>query len=160
MTREEFATKKAEFEAMRKEYNKILSNTGLDMVLAAFGKVFDAHPLLESVTWRQFTPYFNDGDECVFDVHRDNFDVVYDGGSEFELDSWTSKESFEKYFDAEDAKVPTYALYKELFDGCSSALNLFDDDELQVIFGDHISVTILRNSAGEVVSEMSVLDHD
>lgn len=160
MTREEFATKKAEFAAMRKEYYKFLSETGQEMVLAAFGIVFGAHPLLESVTWRQYTPYFNDGDECVFGVDRDSFQVVYDGGSEFELDSWTSEKSFDKYFEAEETKIYTYDLYKELFDGCSSALNLFDDDELKVVFGDHISVTILRNSFGEVVCTVDDYDHD
>lgn len=31
--------------------------------------LFEKHPRLKSVAWAQYTPYFNDGDECVFRAH-------------------------------------------------------------------------------------------
>lgn len=31
--------------------------------------VFEALPELEFITWTQYSPYFNDGDECTFSVH-------------------------------------------------------------------------------------------
>lgn len=34
--------------------------------------VLDAHPLLWGFQWTQYTPYFNDGDECVFNVYDIN----------------------------------------------------------------------------------------
>lgn len=45
-----------------------------------FQKIFDAIPELGLITWNQYTPYFNDGDECVFRVndifavHKEVFD--------------------------------------------------------------------------------------
>lgn len=36
----------------------------------AFKKVFDEHPALEAIRWRQYTPHFNDGDPCVFSRHE------------------------------------------------------------------------------------------
>lgn len=33
-----------------------------------FAEVFDRHPELTAIKWVQYTPYFNDGDECVFRV--------------------------------------------------------------------------------------------
>lgn len=39
--------------------------------------VFDALPQVEAIKWAQYTPYFNDGDECVFAVHEPG--VVFEG---------------------------------------------------------------------------------
>jgi hypothetical protein len=33
--------------------------------------IFDKHPKLTSFGWRQYTPYFNDGEECVFRTYAD-----------------------------------------------------------------------------------------
>lgn len=31
--------------------------------------IFERHPKLDSFKWRQYTPYFNDGEECIFGRH-------------------------------------------------------------------------------------------
>lgn len=41
-----------------------------------FKKFFDENPDVKFITWLQFTPYFNDGDECRFGVHDFYYDVV------------------------------------------------------------------------------------
>ena len=33
-----------------------------------FKAFFDTHPNVKTISWVQYTPYFNDGDECVFSV--------------------------------------------------------------------------------------------
>ncbi len=38
-----------------------------------FKEWFDKHPNVDAVRWNQYTPHFNDGDECVFS--RNEFDV-------------------------------------------------------------------------------------
>ena len=35
-----------------------------------------AHPKFESMRWRQYTPYFNDGDPCVFNIYEVYFRFV------------------------------------------------------------------------------------
>lgn len=42
---------------------------GKQALKAAFTEFFEKHPEVESLFWYQYTPYFNDGDECVFGVH-------------------------------------------------------------------------------------------
>ena len=41
---------------------------------SAFQKMFDKEPALQSFSWVQYTPYFNDGEPCKFGV---NDDVYY-----------------------------------------------------------------------------------
>ena len=38
-------------------------------------KIFDTFPEVKSVSWTQYTPYFNDGEECTFSAHIDYFYV-------------------------------------------------------------------------------------
>jgi len=38
---------------------------------AMFKELFAQAPNLKSVGWTQYTPYFSDGDECIFSVHAD-----------------------------------------------------------------------------------------
>lgn len=39
------------------------------ILLDALNKVLD-HPLVESVHWNQYTPYFNDGEACEFNIYE------------------------------------------------------------------------------------------
>ena len=36
-----------------------------------FEELFERSEIIESVSWTQFTDYFNDGDECTFSAHLD-----------------------------------------------------------------------------------------
>lgn len=35
--------------------------------------IFERNPELEKIAWTQYSPFFNDGDECVFSVHDLHF---------------------------------------------------------------------------------------
>lgn len=43
-------------------------------------ELLDEHapPILEGLAWSQYTPYFNDGEECVFGVNEPNFIFIPD----------------------------------------------------------------------------------
>src|SRR4051794_19743146 len=45
--------------------------------------IFDMFPELQSFSWTQYTPYFNDGDECIFRVN-DWFSVDLTDGTNLE----------------------------------------------------------------------------
>jgi hypothetical protein len=56
---------------------------------------FKANPSIKCVVWGQYTPYFNDGEECIFSVHEPHFsnatgeeidNVTFYGGYEGEDD--------------------------------------------------------------------------
>lgn len=50
-------------EAVRKEFPDL------------FAELFEKSVLINSVSWTQYTPYFMDGDECVFGINADELDV-------------------------------------------------------------------------------------
>ena len=90
-----------------------------------FKDFFAKYPDLESISWMQFTPYFNDGDTCEFCVYSD---VELNG---------------EEYWD--DPKMPKEA-YKEI----SEFVSMFDEDDMLAVYGDHAKVVILRDGTTEV----------
>ena len=62
--------------AMRSDMEKLQKlqhERSSDMLDDAFKRFFEATPDIVTVTWRQYTPYFNDGEECTFSVH----DIYY-----------------------------------------------------------------------------------
>lgn len=101
---------------------------------AGSAELFEAHPDLESFGWRQYTPYFNDGDECVFGVRSDFPDLNgmdENGGDE---------EDYEAY----------YKLEKKFGKSVSEFLSQFSDDDMKFLFGDHVRVTVFRDGKIEV----------
>ncbi len=89
---------------------------------------FEKYPNIESFSWTQYTPYFNDGNECVFSV---NTDAKINGNDQYEN---------------EDEKVPEKA-YMDI----SKLLNALDEQSMKLIWGDHMEVIVSRN--GKIKSE-------
>jgi hypothetical protein len=46
---------------------------GKDALLGAFRDFFEKNPDIAALKWSQYTPYFNDGDSCIFSVHDFSF---------------------------------------------------------------------------------------
>lgn len=108
-------------------------------------------PEVESVRWTQYTPYFNDGDECVFGVNEARVTLKEVGAEnghdededDYGIDAWSltyQNETPERKALAADLK----ALGKQLDES---------DDILRECFGDHVQVIVTR--AGIEVSEYS-----
>jgi hypothetical protein len=104
---------------------------------AMFGEMFEKYPAITEVRWTQYTPHFNDGDECRFGVHDPEFDI--DGAGEG-LSSWDIR------YQIEDKKTldPKFMVYKDAMSAVSSA-----------VFGDHAQITVTR----EKISSREY-DHD
>lgn len=63
------AEQNAKIEAMRKAHMAELQKD-FNEIIKLF---FDECPKVQAIIWSQYTPYFNDGDECVFGVNEPNF---------------------------------------------------------------------------------------
>lgn len=50
----------------KKEYDDLVKAKGEKIVRAAIKEFFEIHPEIVALRWKQYTPYFNDGDACVF----------------------------------------------------------------------------------------------
>ena len=126
------------FEAKKKELARQLQQD--------FGKVtaelFARYPLLGSFQWRQYTPYFNDGDTCEFGVRNDEIDITYNG---IDFD-YVGQYSFTSYKgetqDTEEARQP---LFKECYEAIHGLLKSIPDELYKEGFGDHVRVTVTAN---------------
>ena len=99
----------------------------------AFKELFEAHPELSAVRWTQYTPYFNDGDACVFSVH--GWSAKVDNVKPSDDEEEGAEEGFADEWDF--SKTPVGHDIGKLF-GC------LDDDAMQAAFGDHSQITATR----------------
>lgn len=113
--------------------------------------VFAEHPVLESFSWTQYTPYFNDGDECVFSTHTDSPKMTFvtklvDGPAEDHQEQ-DGKTFYDKRGYTGIHAVPGFPNTPQEKAGCSVVdfLAAFDDADLKDMFGDHIEVTVRRD---------------
>ena len=65
------AEKNAELESLKKKYMQELQDE-FNEIIKLF---FEECPKVQAVVWAQYTPYFNDGDECIFSVNEPYFVV-------------------------------------------------------------------------------------
>jgi len=60
----DFSNKKVEFDEMKRRLIEDFRASLNEMA----SNIFIAIPQLKTIHWHQFTPYFNDGDECIFNI--------------------------------------------------------------------------------------------
>lgn len=113
----------AELDRLKKEYSK----TASEVLQQGFKDIFEKYPEVETISWTQYTPYFNDGDVCEFNVHSD---VEINGKSEWDLEE--GEKASPAYQDASDL------------------LTAIDEYVFEHIYGDHVKVTIHRDGKADV----------
>ena len=126
------------------------------------------HPQVEAVQWHQYTPYFNDGDECVFRLGEIGFKFVgddeeagdyedgfHEGFHNASPDGTTRGYS---YRDSFDETGPSFAVCSRETEAACRALSSElsgMEDELKVLFGDHVEITVTKDGV-----DVSEYDHD
>lgn len=115
-----------------------------------FKTFFDSNPEIKAIGWRQYTPYFNDGDECVF---RCNVDYAWATNTEN-----ASNISYGEY-DGDDGDSvwiydPDYGDFNDEIIPKSVRTNMtsfrkilakISDDTYKAMFGDHVTVIATRD---------------
>ena len=155
---------------------RVFQTTAQKMFKTVTKEFFDKNPAITMITWNQYTPYFNDGEECVFGVHEPRFtncplDEIadinkwgeYDGENEkvwcITDPAWILK-SDNKYYDTEKAALNALASAKELdIDSIQSFHSMVQTSEMEdvfrVMFGDHVTIIATREGF-----EVKDLEHD
>lgn len=127
-----------------------LMNEAKELVKPMLEDFMITHPDLEAIGWTQYTPYFNDGEECTFSVHglaastsceRDEGSLYGEGWQDVYSYSIELPEGFSQ---------STWDDLNKLGRALSSI-----DTELQFIFGDHSMVVVTRDGV-----EVSEYEHD
>lgn len=124
------------------QVRKEMQEHGEAALKEAFKAFFEENPSCRSVRWRQYTPYFNDGETCTFGVHEayvkmndeDNDSGDYGDGFDSYSD-WAHKNG--RYKEFPEAAIQAFKKASDAADelvGCEKKL-------FEMVFGDHVQVT-------------------
>jgi hypothetical protein len=134
-----------ELTALKEAYDTKLSEEGEDAVKELFKEFFEANPKAAAVSWRQYTPYFNDGDPCYFRVGEMSLHLHADEDEEYDPDYGYDSYQLSHSEDPEMKKLG------EAFD----ILVDIPEEVLEYVFGDHVTVTATAEGF-----EVSEYNHD
>ena len=125
--------------------------------------IFEKYPTLESFGWTQYTPYFNDGDTCIFSVNTDyisvNDEYVDEAkwSSEVNVINWGNWNRELKVYEGRvEEPNPNYdPVLTDASNEITNFLGNFDNDFYLSKFGDHASITVTKDGV-----DISDYDHD
>ena len=114
---------------------------------------FERNESVGSFSWNQYTPYFNDGDSCVFSANTDYIKV---NGEYAEDSDWISEKTITSYgtYNRETKKyegrveVPNPSYEPELAKATREIqdfLQNFDNEFYMSRFGDHTEIVVSRD---------------
>jgi len=99
-----------------------MERTARGLLIEQAQLLFEKHAALESFSWRQYTPYWIDGDACNFSAET-NYPSI----------------NGRDYYDLDDPAL------KDIRDEVAKMLKTFNDDYLMFrLFGDHKTVKVNR----------------
>jgi hypothetical protein len=132
----------AELKTLRQAEEKALLQEFYDDV----NDVFIANPTLGGFRWRQYTPTFNDGSECVFTCTLDCADF------------WPVGYTIDDY---DAGNIPQFPEAKALEDVFHNLAKDISDEEMEVMFKNNFEITIRRRtSPGSPVHVTSIMHYD
>lgn len=119
------------FESMKnkiKEFSEKMKTEGKQFFLDQSKELFENNKNLDSFGWNQYTPYYNDGESCTFSANTDYPFVNIVGEENQDEDSWYK----------DDDNSPQAITWRNV----KSFLNQFSDTDLEMMFGDHVSIRV------------------
>jgi hypothetical protein len=128
---------KKKMKAALEQVNAIVKEAFLE----ASNEVFNKYPNIESFSWTQYTPYFNDGDECTFSAQTKYPQLTFTDGTEIDIN-----------YGKGDADTEVVA--KEIA-AVKTLLAQVDESDYEEMFGDHVRVVVSRKGA-----KIEGFDHD
>ncbi len=166
-------TKLNEIQKQIEKLEKQAHKESSKLISKGFKEIFKKYPTLESFSWTQYTPYFNDGNECVFSAHTDYISI---NGSEQDESTYELRQFLDTLHNPkkeiarlqkriEECKKEKYSYgYLEdkiksiesgsieetrnklaILEDISQILSSIDDDCYKSIFGDHVRVTVTKD---------------
>ncbi len=122
----ELSGKRKQIEEAAREQAKAILAPGLQ-------KFMEAHPDIKAIGWTQYTPYFNDGDPCVFGINELYVSATDERDEEVGGEGWFYLWGTPEKGLSEQSWADLIELKKAL-EG--------SEDELEAAFGDHVRVIV------------------
>ena len=139
---------KTEIEQIKKDIEKLqseLHKKGEKYFREETKAIFASYPEMQSFSWRQYTPYFNDGDACTFSCHgADYVDINQHGANpEQEDDDFEPSADLEEIYleRAPGKKAPWHE--RAAYEICE-LIGFVGEDVMLKMFGDHCKVIVGR----------------
>jgi hypothetical protein len=160
----------AQLEALETQRKVLIEKYAQPIIKAVVRKMFDECPSITGCEWRQYTPYFNDGDPCEFTfygliVYSDLPDLpreaIYYDDNGYEVGSlayWLRK--YNKIPPNETDQVAIEQMEMMSFCNATTELEKFLEGHLELLkesFGDHCKVNCDRDTMQMIVEQY---DHD
>jgi len=139
-------SKLAEIAKKKEELTAELRQDFAPMLKPLFDK---SNGKIQSISWTQYTPYFNDGEECIFSV---NLDYSFKINGEDSEDAEDYVNFWDKEIGWPSKPNPNYDKFQsDIISEFKEILSSIDDEFYKDLFGDHVEVTV--NSSGEIETE-------
>lgn len=131
----------ADFEAAQKTFQE----NGKKALTEAVREFFNDYPEVTSLSWTQFAPYFNDGDECVFSVHPLTASNASDGTDSISYGEYEGDEEDVWVYDGDYGSDEVPPHIDAALDEFSSLIQSDSlSDLFRSLFGNHTRVTCTR----------------
>jgi hypothetical protein len=132
-------------ETLVAEYNKVKEEfveKSKNALRTAFKEFFASNPDIDQITWAQYTPYFNDGDPCIFRVNDMFFtlDEEHVDLSEIRYPDDDEKCYGTFFWSAGGKNIDPVAVYRKTFEDFVNQVSVLPDEIFMNSFGDHVSV--------------------
>ena len=135
----------AEMAELKASYQK----RGQEIFKLAFKEFFEANPEVNVVGWRQYTPYFNDGEPCEFSTTASY--AFISNAKDYENINYSEYEGKDEgiwindydYGDLNEELIPESVLANA--EALRGLLSKIDDDVFLDMFGDHVQVFATRD---------------
>lgn len=163
-----------EYNEKKRELQKLVGEKGKDLLQKEFDFFFEEYPEVEKIEWTQYTPYFNDGDPCVFRVgelaftlkNDENTSAYIGEGSILRLGSYIESAAQrgekwalddQKIYETNCKLVGGKERLEEIYNKEREISEMIDSLEewLEVIYGDHVQITVTKNG-----TDIEEYEHD
>lgn len=154
-----------EIENIRNEYKKKTQ----DMFSEMCKEIFNVVDNLKQIAWVQYTPYFNDGEECIFRVNELEFyftdEDIEEGYQYGETNNPYEKPShwfyanvnrypeYQEIIDRYEESIkndPNHGVKAEILSKFKKIFESIDKNTFKDMFGDHCIVVVKRDGSVEV----------
>lgn len=126
------------------EFKETMKKNGRKFFSEQSKELFDKHPTLVKFGWIQYTPYWNDGEPCEFSAQLESPHMLLVGQDDevYEEEAWFP----------DDAEITDESI---AFRAIIEFLSQFDDEDVEILFGDHCQVTVTEDGV-----EVEEYEHD
>jgi len=133
--------------SLKKRYDKMVQAFKEEDFKGWFIEFFKLYPFVTKIQWTQYAPYFNDGDPCVFAVHKPELELALsyiekNPGLELSISEFRNDES-EQYLVTYGFTKEQRKQYPDLGEAVQSLRDLFEaEDILKHVFGEDTAVCV------------------